>query len=276
MFLTVKKVLLLCILPCLFLFACSAPPLPETESSTPSNPPVLDAPSPVAPNVWTTDKVDISRVCKDKKLIALTFDDAPTKKLGALLDVFLTHNNAHPDCPATATLFCNGYALTAPRKETLYTAFAMGMELGNHTFSHRDLTTLSSEELDGEIDAVDVALQEIDGQKRHLFRAPYGRISAEVVKRVDAPIIDWYIDTNDWKELSPQGLVERVLDRLQDGAIVLMHDGYDETIEGVERLLNVLDEKGYQAVTVSQMAKTHGCLLRTGKVYTRARKQHRI
>ncbi len=256
-------------------FFCACAPVrvgASPPSTTQTEPSPLPS-SPVIEGVWQTDDVDLSRVRRDKKLVALTFDDAPTKELGALLDVFLDFNERHPDCPATATLFCNGRGFSSRAKEHLFTAFSMGFELGNHAFSHLRLTTLSPSEIERQIGTMDALLQEIDGKPLHLFRAPYGEVNQTVKQTVEVPVIDWYIDTEDWANLSPSLIVDRAFDRLQDGAILLLHDGYESTVEGVRRLLPALFAAGYQAVSVSQMAKAHDVVLRVGSVYTRARKR---
>ncbi|MBQ9118380.1 MAG: polysaccharide deacetylase family protein [Clostridia bacterium] len=262
-----KKVLFFILLPCLFLFGCH--PRQEKRSTPPPQEPI----EMIKDGAWNTEMVDISKIHPDKKLVALTFDDSPTDKLDALLEVFISFNKTHHDCPATATLFCNGRGLNKRFKESLYTAFTLGMELGNHSFSHHDLTTLSAEQIQEEIGRVDELLQEIDGNPLHLFRAPYGRTDERVLEQVAVPVIDWFADTRDWSDRSADQLIKRTFEKLEDGAIVLLHDGYESTIAGIERLLPALYEKGYQAVSVSQMAKAHGCRLKVGKVYTRARKQ---
>lgn len=273
MFFILKKVCVALMLPCFLFCGChSVSHKPSTPDISPK-PPVPK--TSVVDGIWQTDDVDISRVQADKKLVALTFDDAPTSKLNALLDVFVTFNRQHPNTPATATLFCNGHGLLSRHREGLETAFALGMELGNHSFSHKHLPLLSPEKIKEEIARVDCLLEEIDGKPAHLFRAPYGHLDDKVIDQVQTPIIDWYIDTEDWANQSATTLIERVWERIEDGAIILMHDGYDSTVEGVRLLLPALLNKGYQAVTLSQMAKAHHCPLAAKKVYTRARKQYK-
>ena len=259
------------LLPCFLLAGCAA-----TKAQTPPIlPPVPTQTDRKQTDIWQTDDCDLSLVDKEAKLVAITFDDAPTRRLNALLEVFIQFNKSHPLRPASATLFCNGCGMNGQTKESLYTAFAMGIELGNHSFSHLDLTTLSVEEVEKEIRQVDEILQDIDGKSAHLFRAPYGKINERVKGVCKAPVIDWFIDTVDWAERSPQGIVEKTFERLQDGAIILLHDGYESTVDGIKALLPALDKAGYQAVSVSQLAKAHGCTLRAGHVYTRARKQYK-
>lgn len=250
-------------------FSEKEPTQPEQESPTPPSPEHMQ---PVIDGVWTCADSDISRIDSTRQLVALTFDDAPTGRLDALLEVFLQFNRTYTDAPASATFFCNGQGLFTRNRASLQTAFVLGMELANHSFSHLDLTECTLSQLRWEIDEVDALLQEIDGKELHLFRAPYGRINEQVQNAVKTPVIDWYIDTQDWASLSADSIVNEVFARLEPGAIVLLHDGYESTVEAVRRLLPALYEQHYQAVSVSQIAKAHGCRLQVGKVYTRARK----
>jgi len=86
-------------------------------------------------------------------------------------------------------------------------------------------------------------------------------------------LIDWTIDTLDWTGVSADTIYHTVYENRFSGAIVLMHDGYKNTVEAVKRLLPDLKADGYQVVSVSLLAKTHNCTLQRGKTYIRARKQ---
>ena len=222
---------------------------------------------------WQLSNVDVTKIDKNRKLIAFTFDDAPAKTLEQLIAVFLRYNAAHPAAPATATIFCNGCRVRRPVDTALHTAVAAGFELGNHTQNHKNLTTLSANEIREEIDKTDKLLSRYDGNCRHLFRAPYGELNAEVCSAIPAPAISWLIDTLDWTGVSAEAIYDTVWNRKSSGAIVLMHDGYENTVTALKRLLPDLYDAGYQAVTVSQMAKTHQCRLKIGSVYIRARKK---
>ncbi len=267
----------------LFIFsACSPkkiegelPPSPLAASEEfkkeilPLEPPL---PTLTEPLFWDTSKVDISKIDKSRKLIAFTFDDAPARYLENILAVFAAYNERNPDCPASATLFCNGGRFSAHTPTLLQTALAMGLELGNHTQTHANLTALSKEELAQEIDETDALLQAIDGQGRHLLRAPFGCVNEEVKKTAAVPIIDWTIDTLDWTGVPADEIYDEVFSKRFSGAIVLMHDGYGHTVSALKRLLPDLKAEGYQVVNVSQLIKAQGCQFEKGKVYIRARK----
>lgn len=247
------------------------PPAPSpSQPLLPKTPPVD---TPIDTDVWDVSDVDISDVDISKKLIAFTFDDAPAKTLENILAVFASFNENNPDCKATATLFCNSSLCNNHSIQLLYTAKALGFELGNHTHSHFDLTSLTETDLQYEIDETDRLLQKIDQQPRHLLRAPFGKINDLIREQVSVPIIDWTIDTLDWTKISAESIYDSVFLQKFSGAIVLMHDGYEHTVSALKRLLPDLKAEGYQVVSVSKLAKAHGCHLRAGKVYIRARKQ---
>lgn len=222
--------------------------------------------------VWDLKNVDISRIQSSRKLVALTFDDAPSAKLDSLISVFASFNEQNPDCEASATLFCNGSRLDNSSMHTLTSAYTLGWELGNHSFSHADFTTLTNKEIQEEISKTDKLLYRIDGKAKHLFRPPYGKLQKEDKPLIEVPIIYWNVDTLDWAGKTAFEIENTIVSNLQDGAIILLHDGYGQTVESVKRLLPTLKELGYQAVTVSQMAKANGCTLKNGGAYIRARK----
>lgn len=230
-------------------------------------------PAKTAPEIWDVSDVDISEIDPNRKLIAFTFDDSPSRTLENIFAVFAAFNEENPDCKATATVFFNSSLFDASTPHLLLTASALGFELGNHTHSHADLTTLSAAELRSEIDRTDELLAEADGKPRHLLRPPFGKANEQVKAAAETPIIDWTIDTLDWTGVSEDEIYNTVFDNRFSGAIVLMHDGYEHTVDALKRLLPDLQADGYQVVGVSQLAKAHGCTLKKGRIYIRARKQ---
>ena len=105
------------------------------------------ATAPYPQEIWDLSDVDVSTIDCNRKLIAFTFDDAPTRYLENIFAVFAAFNEENPDCKASATYFFNGKLFDNENVQLLHSAVAMGFELGNHTYSHFDLTTLSDEEL---------------------------------------------------------------------------------------------------------------------------------
>ena len=242
------------------------PPTAPHEDSTGSETPTVD------PEIWDVSDVDISHIDLNRKLIAFTFDDAPKRSLENILAVFASFNESNPDCPASATVFFNGYFFDAVSRQTVHAAYALGFELGNHTQSHLDLTTLDRSALQAEIDQTDALLEKIDGKKRHLLRAPFGKVNELVREVTQTPILDWTIDTLDWTGVSQDDIYSSVYSARASGAIVLMHDGYANTVSALKRLLPDLKADGYQVVSVSQLSKAHECPLKRGNQYIRIRK----
>lgn len=251
------------------------PPLNSSSLSSIDNNESTSKPqnAPVDPDVWDLSDVDVSNVDTNKKLISFTFDDSPNRTLENIFAVYAEYNEQNPDCKATATVFFNGYLMNAQSPHLLATACALGFELGNHTYSHYDLTTLDEATLRDEIDKMDDLLGAVDGKKRHLLRAPYGKTSDFIKARSPVPLINWTIDTLDWTGVSADTIYRTVYDNRFSGAIVLMHDGPKNTVDALKRLLPDLKADGYQVVGVSQLAKAHGCVLKKGSTYIRARKQ---
>ena len=223
--------------------------------------------------VWNLADVDVSQIATNRKLIAFSFDDAPSRSLENIFAVYADYNEKHPDAPAFCTLFFNSCRFDAQTPKLLAVAHALRVEFGNHTHSHYNLTTLDEAQLKEEIDKTDEQLYLIDGKKRHLLRAPFGEVNDFVKSVAPTPIINWTIDTLDWTGISEDAIYHSVFDNRFPGAIVLMHDGYTHTIDALKRLLPDLYNDGYQVVSVSQLAKMHNCTLKQGSVYIRARKQ---
>ena len=203
-FTTLKRFCALCfILP--FLTSCSVNAYtPPTSDDNASSFTVQDSPiispceSEADPLFWDLSQTDISQIDQTKKLISFTFDDAPKPSLEPILAVFASFNEENPDCKATATLFCNGCFFNNTNLHTVKAAHALGWELGNHSFSHVDLTKLTNPKLLLEIDKTDDLLSRIDGKPRHLFRPPFGEMNDEIKTAVEVPVINWTIDTKDW------------------------------------------------------------------------------
>ena len=224
-------------------------------------------------DAWDVSDVDISYIDPNKELISFTFDDGPSKTMENILAVFADYNEQNPDCIATATFFLNGGYISAEALPLLHTACILGCELGNHTQRHLNLTTLTPDEVQSEIQATDEILSRIDGKPLHLLRPPFGLIDQSLKATLNTPVINWTIDTLDWTGVNEEEIYNSVFTARFSGAIVLMHDGYPATVDALKRLLPDLKAEGYQVVSVSALAKAHGCKLYNKKEYIRARKQ---
>lgn len=199
----------------------------------------------------------------DKKvrrpMIALTFDDGPGKYTEELID-FLVENDAK------ATFFMLGQN-AEEYPEIVEKMEESGMELGNHTYSHQTLTTLSRKGIENEIDNANAAFEDAAGVPADTLRPPGGSVDENVQRAADMPIIKWSIDTKDWSNKDVNMIYEKVMDNAQDGSIVLMHDIYEETVKATMRMVPKLKEKGFRIVTVQELAEAREIELEDGKVY---------
>lgn len=196
---------------------------------------------------------------KDKKTIALTFDDGPSSFTDRLLDC-LEENNAK------ATFFMVGKEIESFPDEVKRME-KLGCELGNHTYSHVDLTTLSSEDIAGEIGTVDKLLYDLAGHGATVVRPPYGSIDDNVKASVGTPMVLWSVDTLDWETEDVQATVDTVLSSAEDGAVILMHDIFKSSVDAAEIIIPKLIKEGYELVTVSELAKAHGVTMTPGTAY---------
>ena len=199
------------------------------------------------------------------KYIALTFDDGPSSFTDRLLDC-LEKNNAK------ATFFMVGKEVESFPDEVKRME-ALGCELGNHTYSHTDLTTLSPEGISSEIAKTDELLLNLAGHGATVVRPPYGSINDSVRSTVGTPMILWSIDTLDWETQDAQQTVDTVLSQVEDGSIILMHDIFSTSVDAAEILVPELIKQGYNLVTVHELAKINGIDLQPGTEYGDLKKQ---
>lgn len=195
----------------------------------------------------------------NKKMVALTFDDGPSVHTKAIVDCLFKHNSA-------ATFFVVGNRVN-DYKDTVLHTYKMGSELANHSYSHPLLTGLTKEQVKTQIRKTDNRIKAITGQKTALVRVPYGGHNEMVRKAVGKPLIQWSDDTLDWKTRSKKATVDYVMKNVQDGDIILMHDIHEPTKNAALELIPKLRAKGYQLVTVSELAKYQGYKMKNGKTY---------
>lgn len=193
-------------------------------------------------------------------MVALTFDDGPNPTNTERILNVLNANYSH------ATFFVVGTNAEI-YQDTLKAISASGSEIGNHTYNHKDLTSVSSEEVEEQIDKVNRAVKKATGENTTVIRPPYGAYNEEVLKQLDEPIVLWDLDTEDWDSRNAKKVVDEVMSNIKDGDIVLMHDIYDSTAEAVEILVPKLKEQGYQIVSISEMAEYKGKKLELHKAY---------
>ena len=209
------------------------------------------------------DFVTSRKIDTDKKLVALTFDDGPNYNTNKILDVL---NKYH----VPATFFVLGSKIKG-NEYILNKMKDSGMEIGNHTYNHLLLTKYKEDKIKKEITDTNNLIFEITGKEPKLFRPSYGSFNKKIKNISEMPIIIWDIDTLDWKYHNSKKITSRVVNKVKDGDIVLMHDIYSATANALDNIIPMLVNKGYSFVTVSDLFYYKGITLEKGKVYGYAR-----
>lgn len=198
-----------------------------------------------------------------KPIIALTFDDGPsvlyTKRVYNQLKKY----------DARATFFVLGCNLEKSQdvQKIVKASAKYGNEIASHTYNHKNLARLSVSEVQTEVSKTERLIRKVTGVTPTLTRPPYGSLNDTVKSAIHTPLILWSIDTRDWQTRNADKTVESVLGHVKDGDIVLMHDVYDQTANAAERIIPALVKKGYQLVTVSELATYKKIKLKNGTSY---------
>lgn len=206
------------------------------------------------------------------KLIAFTFDDGPSPYTETLLDGLKAQGVA-------VTFFMNGRNGTGGTcgikngHEALLTRmWEEGHQLANHTYQHTSFQDLPEDQVVSEVAGVEELIFDAVGGAYECFvRTPGGYVDETVADSVNAPIILWSVDTLDWKYRNADYVYRKVLSCAESGAIILMHDIYESSVEGALRAVDTLKTQGYEFVTVSELMRRTGVHPADGAVYSRGK-----
>ena len=203
---------------------------------------------------------DIEPVIKNDKIIdpklpvvALTFDDGPSSYTKDIIDTLKSNN-------VNATFFVLGNKIEI-YKDIISESIKNGNEIGNHSYNHKWLSKLSTNELLDQINKTQDILKETVNYTPTCFRPTYGSVNNKIRKSINLSITLWTIDTKDWKINSVDRIVERAIKDIEDGDIILMHDIFQRSSEALKKIIPKLKEQGYQFVTISELEEVK--LLRT-------------
>lgn len=179
-----------------------------------------------------------------KKVIALTFDDGPSKYTKDLLKLLKKYD-------VTATFFVLGNKVPL-YTETLKKMISNGNEIGNHSYNHKLMSSLKKEEIIEQIEQTQSALKSTLGYTPKSLRPTYGSVNQKIRENTSLTIVLWNVDTLDWKIKDPKKIAERGL-KVKDGDIILMHDSKERTIKALSIMIPKLLDEGYQFVTISEL-----------------------
>lgn len=183
------------------------------------------------------------------KRIALTFDDGPvagwTEKYLEVLQ----------EKGVLATFFFVGRS-AAKEGRLVKEVAAAGHEIGTHSYSHRRLTLLTKSQLEEDFWAAGTVLYQLTQRPIAYFRPPYGATNAAVLKaakELGQTVVLWNVDPRDWEAPNAPVIVDHVLKHVRPGAIILLHEGKPATYAALSTLIDKLQAKGYEFVTISQL-----------------------
>src|ERR1700760_1863656 len=202
-------------------------------------------PTPSPPKAATYAQVRV-----DQPYIAMTFDDGPSAENTPRLLEMLKQRNIK------ATFFLIGQNVVS-NPDLVRRILADGHEIGNHSWTHPQLSKLSDDRVTAEITQTQDAIKDASGFTPRLLRPPYGAITPRqrewVENRFGLNIILWSVDPLDWKKPGASVITQRILSQVRPGAIVLSHDIHKQTVDAMPATLDGLIAKGYKFVTVSQL-----------------------
>ncbi|MDU4859505.1 MAG: polysaccharide deacetylase family protein [Terrisporobacter othiniensis] len=192
----------------------------------------------------------------DEKLIALTFDDGPDEDFTPqILDILKKYN-------VKATFYVIGEKVQY-NKKIIKRQYEEGHEIGNHTYTHINVSKNGYNKIKKEIGDTQSAVKSVTGIYPKTFRPPYRAISkdmCDIIKEKDMNIVLWsYVDARDWESPGVCSIVKSIESGIQNGCIILLHDynkiraPKSQTIEALDIIIPNLLEKGYKFVTISEL-----------------------
>jgi peptidoglycan-N-acetylglucosamine deacetylase len=210
------------------------------QESSPSPSPT---PSSAKPATYAQARVD-------QPYIAMTFDDGPSAENTPRLLEMLKQRNIK------ATFFLIGQNVVS-NPDLVRRILAEGHEIGNHSWTHPQLSKLSDDRVTAEITKTQDAIKDASGFTPALLRPPYGAITPRqrewIQNRFGLSIILWSVDPFDWKRPGASVITQRILSQTRPGAIILSHDIHKQTVDAMPATLDALIAKGYKFATVSQL-----------------------
>lgn len=202
-------------------------------------------------NTVNGKELPIYSVETDEKKVALSFDAAwGNEDTQQILDILKEHD-------VHVTFFMTG-EWVAKYPEDVKHIYEAGHDLGNHSENHKNMSQLTDADCQTELIKVHNKVKELTGVEMHLFRPPYGDYDNEVITNAKACgyyTIQWDVDSLDWKDYGVDSIIKTVTEHkhLQNGSIILMHNGAKYTAQALPQIITKLKEQGYQFVRISDL-----------------------
>lgn len=183
---------------------------------------------------------------EDNKKIAITFDDGPHPYYTEQL------LNGLKERGVKATFFVTGmHAEQYP--ELIRRMSEEGHLIGNHTYSHMQLSSSNSEAFKEELVRTNETIEQLTGQEVQYVRPPYGTWDKKFEKELNMFPVLWTVDPLDWCSDNVSGIVKKVTTKVKENSIILLHDEYKSTVTAALQIVDELMEEGYEFVTVDEL-----------------------
>ena len=198
---------------------------------------------------YSTRKVPIYNVETEEKQVAISFDAAwGADKTQGIIDILEEF-----DC--TATFFLVGFWVD-DYTDMVKAIDDAGLEIGTHSNTHPDMVKLDKATMKSELETSISKIKAVTGKDVSLFRAPFGSYNNDLLDTAESlnlKTIQWDVDSLDWKGLSASEIANRVLGRVKNGSIILLHNNSDNVLDGLRLILNKLKIQGYKVTSISEL-----------------------
>ena len=201
---------------------------------------------------WAVNSPAIVGVQRDDRVVSLSFDAAWGNEDTQMLIDILNKYNVH------ATFFVVGEWVDKYPESVKALADA-GNDVMNHSSTHPHMAQLSAEQIQTEVNTCADKIEAVTGTRPTLFRCPYGEYNDTVVSTINGlgmHVIQWDVDSLDWKGISAGEITKRVTGKVQSGSIVLFHNAGEHTPEALPDILDYLLAEGYKIVPISKILLT--------------------
>lgn len=208
-------------------------------------------------NAMKLPHINVKKLEKHKKLVALTIDDGPWKYTEELLDILEKHD-------IKATFFLIGCNIELYPDKTV-SINNDNHQIALHGYTHKSFTKLSLNEVVNELEETNNLLDELDIDKTNIVRPPTGSIN-DAVKSLDYVYVLWDVDTMDWKTKDKDKIITEIEQNIEENSIILVHEIDTSTLAALDEILPKL-KKEYEFVTVNELFKENNQVLENSNSY---------
>lgn len=213
---------------------------------------------------YSLRRLPIYSVETDEKKVCLTFDAAwGADKTEGIIEILKKNQ-------AKATFFLVGFWIDKYPEKVKALDDSGIIELGNHSENHPDMAKLKPDEMLKELISVNEKLKIITNKNVNYFRPPFGSYNDTLIEtagKAGLRVIQWDVDSLDWKDTASSGVASRVLSKVRNGSIVLFHNNSDCILDALGIIVATLKNRGYSFITVGEMVYSDGYVIdHTGRM----------